>query len=156
MAFKFQFQSILDLKIRLEDLKKAKLGEATEILNSEMEKLDVLVTEKKNQFKLMKEKRDIGFTPKELISYNNYMERLKKSISIQEKVVEKARENVEKARIELVNAAKERKMFETLKEKKMEEYWEEYYRKEQITLDEIASYKYGVGSEKIDGEEEKE
>ena len=84
------------------------------------------------------------------------MERLKKSISIQEKVVEKARENVEKARIELVNAAKERKMFETLKEKKMEEYWEEYYRKEQITLDEIASYKYGVGSEKIDGEEEKE
>lgn len=156
MGFRFQFQSILDLKLRLEDLKKAKLGEVTEILNSEMEKLDILITEKKNQFKLMKEKRDIGFTPKELISYNNYMERLKKSISIQEKVVEKARENVEKARIELVNAAKERKMFETLKEKKMEEYWEEYYRKEQITLDEIASYRHGAGSEKVNGEEEKD
>jgi flagellar export protein FliJ len=48
---------------------------------------------------------------------------------------------------------KERKMFETLKEKKMEEYWEEYYRKEQITLDEIASYRYGVGGESS-GEEE--
>lgn len=153
MAFKFQFQSILNLKIRLEDLKKAKLGEATEILNSEMEKLNILITEKKNQFKLMQEKREHGFTPKELISYNNYMERLKKSISIQEVVVNKAREAVEKARVELVNAAKERKMFETLKEKKMEEYWEEYYRKEQIALDEIASYRYGVGGE-ADGKEE--
>lgn len=154
MAFQFQFQSILDIKIRLEDLKKAKLGEATEVLNLEMEKLMILVNEKKNQFKLMKEKSNKGFTPKELISYNNYMERLKKSISIQEKVVEKAREAVEKARIELVNAAKERKMFETLKEKKMEEYWEEYYRKEQITLDEVASYRYRVGGE-VNGEEEK-
>ena len=154
MAFKFQFQSILDLKIRLEDLKKAKLGEATEILNLEMEKLEILMNERKNQFKLMKEKKDNGFTPNELISYNNYMERLKKSISIQEMVVQKARENVEKARMELVSAAKERKMFETLKEKKMEEYWEEYYRKEQITLDEIASYRYGAGGEGTNGEEE--
>ena len=93
MAFKFQFQSILDLKVRLEDLKKAKLGEATEILNLEMEKLDILIDERKNQFKLMKEKKDNGFTPNELISYNNYMERLKKSISIQEMVVQKAKEN---------------------------------------------------------------
>ena len=153
MAFRFQFQSILDLKIRLEDLKKAKLGEATEILNVEMEKLAILIEEKKNQFRLMKEKSNNGFTPKELISYNNYMERLKKSISIQELVVEKARKAVEKARLELVEAAKERKMFETLKEKKMEEYWEEYYRKEQITLDEIASYRYGAGGEVENGEE---
>lgn len=153
MGFQFQFQSILDLKIRLEDLKKAKLGEVTEILNLEMEKLDILIKEKKNQFKLMKEKRDNGFTPSELVSYNNYMERLKKSISIQEVVVQKAREKVEAARIELVNAAKERKMFETLKEKKQEEYWEEYYRKEQITLDEIASYRHGVGGEAQNGEE---
>ena len=153
MGFQFQFQSILDLKIRLEDLKKAKLGEVTEILNLEMEKLDILIKEKKNQFKLMKEKRDNGFTPSELVSYNNYMERLKKSISIQEIVVQKAREKVEAARIELVNAAKERKMFETLKEKKQEEYWEEYYRKEQITLDEIASYRHGVGGEVQNGEE---
>ena len=51
------------------------------------------------------------------------------------------------------DAAKERKMFETLKEKKQEEYWEEYYRREQITLDEIASYRHGVGGEAQNGEE---
>lgn len=153
MAFKFQFQSILDLKARLEELKKAKLGEVTEILNLEMDKLTILNDEKKKQFKLMKEKNDTGFTPNELISYNNYMERLKKSISIQEIVVEKAREAVEKARQELISASKERKMFEKLKEKKMEEYWEEYYRKEQITLDEIASYRHGAGGV-ADGQEE--
>ena len=103
------------MKIRLEDLKKSKLGEVTEILNSEMEKLNILLVERKNQFKLMKEKSDKGFTPKELIFYNNYMERLKKSISIQEIVVKRAKDAVEKARLELVDAAKQRKMFETLK-----------------------------------------
>ena len=153
MAFKFQFQSILDLKARLEDQKKAKLGEVTEILNQEVDKLTILNDEKKKQFKLMKEKNNTGFTPKELISYNNYMERLKKSISIQEMVVEKARQAVEKARQELIVASKERKMFEKLKEKKLEEYWEEYYRKEQITLDEIASYRHGAGGV-VDGQEE--
>ena len=73
------------------------------------------------------------------------MERLKRSIEIQNVVVDKAKTKVEKARLELVEAAKQRKMFETLKEKQLEEYWEEYYRKEQIQLDEIASYKYNGG-----------
>lgn len=145
MAFKFQFQSILDLKIRLEDFKKSKYGEAVEELRVQNEKLNVLMDERSLQYNLMKEKQKSGITPKEFITYNNYMERLKKSIEIQKTVVKKAKDAVEKTRLELVEAARERKMFETLKEKKMEEYWEEYYRKEQLQLDEIASYKYNGG-----------
>lgn len=155
MAFTFQFQSILDVKTRLEDLKKAKFGEANEELRLQTEKLSVLTQEQKLQYEAMKEKNKKGITPKDFIVYNNYMQRLKQAIEIQKKVIEKAKEAVEKARIELVEASKERKKFETLKEKKLEEYWEEYYRKEQLALDEIVSYKYNGGvsdGEKSSGE----
>ncbi|MBP3284523.1 MAG: flagellar export protein FliJ [Clostridia bacterium] len=145
MAFQFRFQSILDVKIRLEDLKKAKFGEANEELRIQTEKLSVLVNEQNFQYESMKEKNKKGVTPKDLIVYNNYMNRLKQAIEIQKKVIEKAKDAVEFARRELVEAAKERKKFETLKEKKLEEYWEEYYKKEQTALDEIVSYKYNGG-----------
>lgn len=152
MAFVFQFQSILDVKIRLEDLKKAKFGEANEELRIQTEKMNVLLQERENQYETMKEKNKKGIAPKDFIVYHNYMNRLKQAIEIQKHVIEKAREAVEKARLELVEAAKERKKFETLKEKKLEEYWEEYYKKEQLALDEIVSYKYNGGV--VDGESE--
>ena len=145
MAFNFKFQSILDLKIRLEDQKKSKYGEANEELKNQRDKLNVLLEEREYQYNLMIDKEKDGITPKELIVYNNYMDRLKKSIEIQNVVVEKAKKAVEKARLELVEAAKQRKMFETLKEKQLEEYWEAYYKKEQAQLDEIVSYKYNGG-----------
>lgn len=145
MAFNFKFQSILDLKTRLEDQKKSKYGEANEELKRQKDKLNVLFEERNYQFELMRNKGKKGLTPKELITYNNYIERLKRSIEIQNVVVENARKAAEKARLELVEAAKQRKMFETLKEKKLEEYWEEYYKKEQLALDEIVSYKYNGG-----------
>jgi len=145
MAFKYKFQSILDLKTRIEDQKKSKYGEANAELNRQQEKLDVLFDERTYQIELMREKGKNGVTPKELIVYNNYMERLKRSIEIQKVVVDRAKKAAEQARLELVEAAKQRKMFETLKEKQMEEYWEDYYRKEQAQLDEIVSYKYNGG-----------
>ncbi len=151
MAFSFKFQSILDLKQRIEDQKKSKYGEANEELKNQTDKLNVLIEERDYQFELMREKGKNGLTPKELIVYNNYMDRLKRSIEIQTVVVERAKAAVEKARLELVEAAKQRKMFETLKEKKLEEYWEEYYKKEQAQLDEVVSYKYNGGVK--DGEE---
>ena len=152
MAFVFRFQSILDVKIRLEDLKKAKFGEANEELKIQTDKLTVLVNEQKFQYDTMKEKNKKGVTPKDFIVYHNYMERLKQAIEIQKQMVERAKHAVENARRELVEAAKERKKFETLKEKKLEEYWEEYYKKEQLALDEIVSYKYNGGV--ADGEAE--
>ena len=145
MAFNFKFQSILDLKIRLEDQKKSKYGEANEELKRQKDKLNVLLDEREHQYNLMRDKGKKGVTPKELIIYNNYMERLKKSIEIQNIVVDKAKKAVEQARLELVEAAKQRKMFETLKKKQLEEYWEAYYKKEQAQLDEIVSYKYNGG-----------
>jgi len=136
----------------LEDLKKAKFGEANEELKLQTDKLSVLINEQKLQYETMKEKNKKGITPKDFIVYNNYMQRLKQAIEIQKQVVERAKQAVENARRELVEAAKERKKFETLKEKKLEEYWEEYYKKEQLALDEIVSYKYNGGV--ADGEKE--
>ena len=49
MAFNFKFQSILNLKIRLEDQKKSKYGEANEELKRQEDKLNVLYEERTYQ-----------------------------------------------------------------------------------------------------------
>ena len=71
MAFNFKFQSILDLKTRLEDQKKSKYGEANEELRRQKDKLNVLLEERDNQYNLMRDKGKKGLTPKDLIVYNN-------------------------------------------------------------------------------------
>lgn len=148
MAFKFKFQAILDIKTRLEDLKKVKFGEATEELRVQIEKLNIIIYEQEEQCRIMKEKNNDKITVKDLIAHNNYMIRLKKNREIQHLVVEKAEKKLEEARIELVEASRERKKYELLREKKLAEYWEDYYKKEQMSLDEIVSYKYNGGTAK--------
>ena len=49
---------------------------------------------------------------------------------------------VEQKRLVLLNAMKERKVLEALKEKEMENYFREELKKEQKIIDEIVSYKY--------------
>jgi len=55
--------------------------------------------------------------------------------------IEELKGLVEKKRLELVQAAKEKKMFETLKEKKFEEYREAMNRREQQDIDELITFR---------------
>ena len=56
--------------------------------------------------------------------------------------INKAKEIVEEKRLALLEAMKERKVLETLKEKEKENYFKEELKNEQKIIDEIVSYKY--------------
>ena len=71
---------------------------------------------------------------------------LEMKIQEQEKHVEEASKNLEKGRINLVNAQKDRKIMEKLKEKDYESYQENIKSIEQKDLDEMAVLKYKVKS----------
>lgn len=142
MAFKYQFETILNLKIRMEDMKKGELKLALEKLEKEKVILEKLVEDKEIQHQIFKEKQKHKFTAKDLKLFNNYINSLTKKIDYQATVVAKEEKNVEKVRSELVKASKEKKMFEKLKEKKLEEYMQEYYAGEQQVVDNIVSFKY--------------
>jgi len=142
MAFKYQFETILNLKTRMEDMKKGELKLALEKLEREKQKLVSLENEKELQHQILKEKQEGKFTVEDLKLFNNYINALNKKIDYQVTMVAKEEKKVNKVREELIKASKEKKMFEKLKEKKLEEYMQEYYAQEQQVVDNIVSFKY--------------
>lgn len=141
MAFKFQFQSILDLKVRLEDAKKNEYGRVIALLNEEKEILNSYKKEMIDLQNNIKNKITAGFTVTEIITMNQYIVIIDNKIQRQNKKIEELKVLVEKKRLELVQAAKEKKMFETLKEKKLEEYREAMNRREQQDIDELITFR---------------
>lgn len=142
MAFKYQFETILNLKIRMEDMKKSELKVALNKLDEEKAKLAKLNQEKEDECNLIKEKQKGKFTVDDLKLFNNYIRALDKKIDYQKAIVEKEEKKVNKIREELIKVSKEKRMFEKLREKKLEEYMQEYYIKEQQVVDNIVNFKY--------------
>lgn len=141
MAFQFQFQSILELKVRLEDAKKNEYGRVIALLNEEKEILNGYKKEMNDLQENIKSKISSGFTVTEIITMNQYIVIIDNKIQRQKKKIEELKVLVEKKRLELVQAAKEKKMFETLKEKKFEEYREAMNRREQQDIDELITFR---------------
>ena len=61
----------------------------------------------------------------------------------QKRQVQRAVDRVERARAQLAEVMKERKMHETLREKAFEEFLQEENRQESKAVDELTSYTYG-------------
>lgn len=140
--FKFNLQTVLKLKEQLEQNAKNNLGKATKVLEQEEKALEELFVYKEELIKSFKEKSKQGTNVQELINHNNYLLKLNKRIKNQNQNVDIARRNVDKQRQVLVEASREKKVLEKLREKKFEEYMKEEYKKEQKITDEIVSYKY--------------
>ncbi|MCT4613040.1 MAG: flagellar export protein FliJ [Clostridia bacterium] len=142
MKFKFKFESLLKVKIQLEDQKKAEYGKALQIL----EELKNVKIEKEKERKMNMEnanKRSSGsLSVKEMVEFQNYTTFLNNKIKEIQKSINEEEKNVDIKREELVVAVKERKTIEKLKEKAFEEHKKELLKEEQSKVDEINSYKY--------------
>ncbi|MBQ7669069.1 MAG: flagellar export protein FliJ [Clostridia bacterium] len=145
MAFKFKFEAILNLKVRMEDMKKAELRRISKELEDEKEKLKNLMQEREVLYEKVREKSSRGITKQELITFNNYVSVLKRKITNQKSVIFEISTRLDKVRQELVKVSQEKKMFEILKEKKYDEYMKEYYKKEQEVVDNLISFRFSGG-----------
>ena len=145
MAFEFKFEAILNLKVRMEDMKKAELRRISKELEDEKEKLKNLMQEREVLYEKVREKSSRGITKQELITFNNYVSVLKRKITNQKSVIFEISTRLDKVRQELVKVSQEKKMFEILKEKKYDEYMKEYYKKEQEVVDNLISFRFSGG-----------
>ena len=141
-GFKFRLESFLGIKEKIEEQKKLEYGKALKKLDEERAYLESLETKKKDVIDNMRNSINSGIRANELKSYNNFVDYIKLRIEEQENVVRKAEIYAEQKRIELVDAMKERKMLEVLKENDRVEYNKEQLLKEQKIVDEIVSYQY--------------
>ena len=143
--FNFKLESVLRLREKLEDLKKNEFGAAIRALEKEKAELLRLEQYKADTIESFKCSICEGIEPDDIHHHNNYLAKLKVLIKQQHIAIKKAEAFVELKRLELVEAMRDRKSLDILKENKFEEYIAEEKQAEQKIIDEVVSYKGSAG-----------
>ena len=145
--FVFRLQSVLNLKTRLEELQRNSFAAARRRVDEEEEKLNMLY----GRLSFYEEKGRGMLTDalhvRDIIEKEHAISIFKEFIEDQKIEVKKAEELLEVERLKLVEAIKDRKTYERLREKAYDEYVEEEKREEGIVNDEHNSYVYGLMKE---------
>lgn len=140
--FRYSMESILKIKLKLEDQAKLSYAGARNRLTIEEEKLHNLEYKKstyeEEQRRLISSKLNI----RKMIQLSEAIEIMKMNIKQQITVVKTASQRLEIAKIRLNDAMIERKTQEKLKEKAWQEYIMETTAEEQKEIDERNSFNY--------------
>ena len=140
--FSFRFQRLLELKQRKEDQRKAELGEVMAIFNREFDQLGDLKktfgSYRRASHAIPDQRLDTS-----LMGVNaSYLLRLQREIGEQREHLDRIESLVEDKRGKLLEATRERKVYEILKERAEEVHKRESMRQERIQLDEIGEQLY--------------
>jgi len=139
--FNFKLASILNIKEKMEDLKKNEFGKAVRELEEERAKLARLEQMKVDCIQSFRDNLSSGVKSDDIKQHNIYLDRLKILIRMQHEAIRKAEMKVEEKRLELVEAMRERKALDILKENAYDEFLTEEKQEEQKIVDEIVSYR---------------
>jgi len=127
----------------METQAKQEFAQAQGVYSQEVAKLNALLERKKEYENKARELLcgtlkvlEIEENKAALIAMDGY-------ISLQRLEVQRAEQNVEKAREHMAEAMREKKTYETLREQAFEEFLKEENRAEGKTVDELVSYTYG-------------
>ncbi|MCX7695799.1 MAG: flagellar export protein FliJ [Caloramator sp.] len=138
MNYKFRLEKLLELKIKNEESLKLEMSEYLNKINIKKNQIDS-IKEKIYYSKNNKCNSNFSYDLKNYISYINYLESKlleeQKNLNILEKELDKIKE-------QLINASKERKVIENLKEKSYYDYLLEINKIESKNNDEMAIINY--------------
>ena len=140
--FKYKLEPILALKEKIEENKKREFGIAHQSYERAKSEKAILVKAQEQAYHAARTQKNDSINIIQLKQLNHYTNYMKKEISAKDKEIVSAEQQVEQKRNELVEAVKERKILENLKEIQLQEYKEEENKKENARIDEIVTYKY--------------
>ena len=141
-AYRFRFESVLKSKKIIVDELASKTARAQRILQLEQRKLDDL---RKRAALCVRELalQQVGaVNASEVHRCHRYLQQIGKAIGEQEKLISEVARRVDMLREMLVEAEKERKIFEKLDEKQREEFLRDFSKKEQAFLDEVGTNRF--------------
>lgn len=144
--FEFRLQRVLEIKEELEKQKERELGEAQKVVLDIIEKIENLnAIHLQCRQELEKKTSEEKVDTIEMQNYYRYLKQIENNIERQLQLKFEAETELERRRVILIEASKERKILENLKERKISLYQEELNRFEQNIIDEIASNKFARG-----------
>jgi flagellar protein FliJ len=140
--FRFKLQSVLELKIKLEDEEKRKLADLIALQAREEQVLYQLQQQRAAMILEFKEKQCGGINVTELQMYSYTIEKLKNDIINQQLRLREIAIRIEEQRQRLIEATQEKKIYEKLKEKQQEAWLAEEEYEEKKLIDELATIKF--------------
>ncbi len=140
--FVYKMQSLLNIKLKLEEQAKNEFAAAQAALREEEEKLRILYDRREGYLEEGRNLRRENMNVKDLRANTEAIERIGDFIELQKLEIQKAEAVVEKAREKLVEAQKERKTQEKLREKAFDAFLLEIKKEENKEVDELVSYRY--------------
>ncbi len=140
MKYKFKFQKILDLKIKLEDEKKNQISVILKQMEDIKKDIAEAIMQKKDKEHQKEEKAVNGATILEIRSSNQYLAFLEKKINKLKFDMSSLESNVEIKRNEYLELRKEKKSYENLKEKEDQRMQYKEKKDEEKLIDQIVSF----------------
>lgn len=144
--FQFRLQRVMEMKEEVEKQRMVDLAEVKKRVTRELEALEKLREEDQNCRAHIKERgSQKRINPATMDMIYRYLKKLEADIDTQQGKVSDVKDEMEKKRQVLLDAAKERKILEKLKDRKKSDYLSDLSKKEQKTLDEISAVKFSRG-----------
>ncbi len=140
--YSFSLENVLNHRINVAQERERVFALAMQSLISERKKLRDIKAEIDKEFRELSLVETGSFSSDDFIGYRKYIEHLENLKFQQEEKITQAHAVVEAEREKLIEATKNKKVLERLKEKGMKRYLADINRLEQIELDEIAVLKY--------------
>ena len=141
--FQYRMQSILNIKLKMEEQAKMQFAQAQAKVNEEEAKL-LQLKNRKSAYEV--ELKEVLLKKLDLLKIDelqNAIMRMEEYIVDQQREVEKAYRALEKERQKLTEVMIERKSHEKLKENAFEQFLQELNSAEGKEVDELTSYTYG-------------
>ena len=148
-VFNFNLQKVLDIRVHKEEQKSIELGKAKSIFELEKMRLNNLNTKKDQVLKETSEAFTSTPDLNQILIGGSYIRQLNTSIEKQKTVIVEKNKIVDEKRNELLEAVKEKKIVENLKERKKEEYKKQLLRAENKRDDEVAGRMVNRGAREI-------
>jgi flagellar protein FliJ len=140
--FKFRLHTVLDVKKKVEDGHKRQLAQLKLLLQNEEIILEKLEDKKCRVQETIRSQQDAKIDVQAILNYYNYLAALGEKIVEQIVTIKELLDSVERKRDDLIEASRERKMIERLKENQFREFRTTAERLEMKVLDEIATNGY--------------
>lgn len=138
--FIYRMQNILEIKLKMEDQAKTEFATAKIHLDEEEEKLQFLRNRRAVYEEQGRTLRKDSLKVREILENKEAMDRMDEFILFQLKNVEKAQQELDKARERLQEAMQESKTHERLREKAFDQFIHEENAREAKEIDELTSY----------------
>lgn len=141
--FQFKLQSVLDYRLNVEEKILNEFSDVKRYLEEQKAVLQSLISERESLMNDLRKMENAMIHADDVATLVGFIENVRGQETEQKKVIQQAGEQVEKKRKELVEAVKNRKVMENLRDRQSEEYRKNMNEMEQKNSDEMSILKYG-------------